>query len=185
MSPATSRWKQPTCRPRTQTRSRCLRSEAGNQRRATFSCLAAGTPIWTDAGPVAVEKIKVGDRVLSQDPETGELAYKPVLHTTVRLNAELVKLELRDDTVTCSVGHRFWISGKGWMKARDIQPNMNFHGAEGTTPLRRSEPAGVGPVYNLIVADFHSYFVGKALIYSHDITARKPSDLLVPGLPRQ
>ena len=86
-----------------------------------FSCLAAGTPIWTDAGPVAVEKIKVGDRVLSQDAETGELAYKPVLHTTVRLNAELVKLELLDDTVTCSVGHRFWISGKGWVKARDIR----------------------------------------------------------------
>ena len=71
----------------------------------SISCLAAGTPIWTDAGPVAVEKIKVGDRVLAQDPETGELAYKPVLHTTVRLNAELVKLELLDDTVTCSVGH--------------------------------------------------------------------------------
>ena len=58
----------------------------------------------TDVGPVAVEKIKVGDRVLSQDAETGELAYKPVLHTTVRTNAELVKLELLDDTVTCSVG---------------------------------------------------------------------------------
>ena len=130
------------------------------------SCLAAGTPILTDAGPVAVEKIKVGDRVLSQDAETGELAYKPVLHTTVRLNAELVNLELFDGTITCSVGHRFWISGKGWVKARDIGPNMNFHGAEGTTPLRRSEPAGVGPVYNLIVADFHSYFVGKALVYA-------------------
>ena len=136
-------------------------------------------------GPVAVEKIKVGDRVLAQHPETGELAYKPVLHTTVRLNAELVKLELLDDTVTCSVGHGFWIAGKGWVKARDIEPQMHFHGAAGTTPLRRSQPAGVGPVYNLIVADFHSYFVGNALIYSHDITARKPSDLLVPGLPRR
>ena len=150
-----------------------------------FSCLTAGTPIWTDAGPVAVEKIKVGDRVLAQHPETGELAYKPVLHTTVRLNAELVKLELTDDTVTCSVGHGFWIAGKGWVKARDIQPEMNFHGAVGTTPSRRSQPAGVGPVYNLIVADFHSYFVGKAMIYSHDITARKPSDLPVPGLTRR
>ncbi len=137
--------------------------EAATPIHVHYSCLAAGTPILTDTGPVAVEKIKVGDRVLSQDAETGELAYKPVLHTTVRLNAELVKLELFDGTITCSVGHRFWISGKGWMKARDIEPNMNFHGVEGTTPLRRSEPAGVGPVYNLIVADFHSYFVGKAL----------------------
>jgi hypothetical protein len=147
-----------------------------------FSCLAAGTPIWTDAGPMAVEKIKVGDRVLAQDVDTGELSYKPVLHTTVRLNADLVKLDLTEEKITCSVGHRFWISGSGWMKARDIEPGMNFHGAEGTTRLRKSEPAGVGAVYNLIVADCHSYFVGKTMIYSHDITARKPTDLLVPGL---
>jgi hypothetical protein len=150
-----------------------------------FSCLAAGTPIWTDAGLVAVEKIKVGDRVLAQDTETGELAYKPVMHTTVRLKADLVKLDLRDEAVTCSVGHRFWIAGKGWTKASDIEPGMNFHGTEGTTPLRKSESAGVGAVYNLIVADFHSYFVGKAMIYSHDITARKPTDLAVPGLARK
>ena len=92
---------------------------------------------------------------------------------------------MTDDTITCSVGHGFWIAGKGWLKARDIEPQMNFHGAAGTTPLRQSQPAGVGAVYNLIVADFHSYFVGNALIYSHDITARKPSDLLVPGLARR
>ena len=150
-----------------------------------YSCLAAGTPVWTDTGLLAVEEIKVGDRVLAQDAETGELAYKPVLHTTVRTDAQLVKLELPDDTVTCSVGHAFWISGKGWVKARDIQPGMNFHGAAGTTPLRRSAPAGVGSVYNLIVADFHSYFVGKDLIYSHDVTARRPSDVPVPGLARR
>ncbi len=153
-----------------------------NMQMVHYSCLTAGTPIWTDAGPVAVEKIKVGDRVLAQDVETGELAYKPVMHTTVRFKADLVRLNLTDENITCSVGHRFWISGKGWTKARDIEPGMNFHGAAGTTPLRASEPAGVGAVYNLIVADFHSYFVGKSMIYSHDITARKPTDLLVPGL---
>ncbi len=147
-----------------------------------FSCLAAGTPIWTDKGLVAVDKIKVGDRVLAQDAETGELAYKPVMHTTVRFKADLVKLGFRDENITCSTGHRFWISGKGWLKASGIEPGMNFHGAEGTTPLQHNEPAGVGAVYNLIVADFHSYFVGKSMIYSHDITARKPTDRLVPGL---
>jgi hypothetical protein len=146
-----------------------------------YSCLAAGTPVWTDTGPLAIEKIKVGDRVLAQDAETGELAYKPVLHTTVRKATELVKLVLIDDTVECSPGHRFWIAGKGWMKASDILPGMQFHGAAGTTPLRRTEPAAAALVYNLIVADFHSYFVGD-LIYSHDITARKPTGMLVPGL---
>ena len=47
-------------------------------------CLAAGTPVWTDQGLLAIEKISVGDRVLAQDIETGELGYKPVLRTTTR-----------------------------------------------------------------------------------------------------
>jgi hypothetical protein len=152
---------------------------------AHYSCLAAGTPVWTESGPVAIERIRVGDRVLAQDADSGELAYKPVLHTTIRQEAPLVRLELLDDTITTSSGHPFWIAGQGWMKARDIGPYMNFHGAAGTTPLHGSEPAGTGRVYNLIVADFHSYFVGKAVVLSHDITRRKPSDLLVPGLARR
>jgi hypothetical protein len=151
---------------------------------AHYSCLAAGTPVWTDSGTAAVETIRVGDRVLSQDPDSGQLAYKPVLHITVRQEAPLVKLELLDDTITTSSGHPFWIAGQGWLKARDIGPYMHFHGAAGTTPLVASQPAGTGRVYNLIVADFHSYFVGKAAVLSHDITRRRPSEMLVPGLKR-
>jgi hypothetical protein len=147
-----------------------------------YSCLAAGTPVWTESGPVPVEAIRVGDRVLSQDAESGQLAYKPVLHTTIRQDAPLVKLDLLDDTITTSSGHPFWIAGHGWMKARDIGPSMHFHGAAGTTPLVASQPAGTGRVYNLIVADFHSYFVGKAAVLSHDITRRRPTEIPVPGL---
>ena len=148
------------------------------------SCLVAGTPVWTETGPVAIERVRVGDRVLAQDVDTGQLTYKPVLHTTVRENAPLVKLNLLDDTITASSGHPFWIAGQGWVKARDIGPSAHFHGAAGTTPLERSGPGGVGRVYNLIVADFHSYFVGKAMVLSHDITRRNPSAMLVPGLAR-
>jgi hypothetical protein len=47
-------------------------------------CFAAGTPVWTETGRVAVEKIRMGDRVFSCDPETGCLALKVVLRPTVR-----------------------------------------------------------------------------------------------------
>ena len=47
-------------------------------------CLVAGTPVWTECGPVAIDKIRVGDLLLSQDVKTGELAFKPVLKTTTR-----------------------------------------------------------------------------------------------------
>jgi len=47
-------------------------------------CFVAGTPVWTVSGPVAIEKIRVGDLVLSQALDTGELAFQPVLQTTQR-----------------------------------------------------------------------------------------------------
>ena len=47
-------------------------------------CFAAGTTVWTLEGPKPVERISVGDLVLSQNVDTGQLAYKPVLRAAAR-----------------------------------------------------------------------------------------------------
>ena len=65
---------------------------------------------------------------------------------------------------------------------RDLTPGKRFHGPTGTTPIDSVEPAGEGLAYNLVVADFHTYFVGIARILSHDNTIRRPTDAIVPGL---
>ena len=44
-------------------------------------CFVAGTMITTAAGLVAIENISIGDQVLAQNPETGEIGYKEVLDT--------------------------------------------------------------------------------------------------------
>jgi len=155
-------------------------SSGGN--RSTKECLVAGTPVWTDAGPIPVEQIRVGDRVLSQDPHTGELAYKPVLRTTEREAEPLVKFQLDCETIRCSGGHPFWGSGEGWVKARHLDPCMRLHAATGTQVIDAVDQAGFEATYNLIVADFHTYFVGEGRILSHDNTIREPTVVLVPGL---
>jgi len=146
------------------------------------SCLAAGTPVWTETGLVAIEGIKVGDRVLAKDPQTGELAYKPVLQTTVREAVHLVKFEVARESFETSGGHLFWVSGEGWTKSRDLKLSTRLHGVNGTTHVRTVQSGGFEPVYNLVVADFHTYFVGESKILSHDVTPAKPTDLVVPGL---
>lgn len=146
------------------------------------SCLAAGTPVWTELGPTAVEAVRVGDRVLSQDIETGQLAYKPVLQTTERAPGELIDLQIDGEQITCTGGHPFWICGDGWVKARLMVPGTRLHGVAGTTPVGTVQPASKGKAYNLVVADFNTYFVGKTKILSHDITIHKPTTMLVPGL---
>ncbi len=149
-----------------------------------MDCLAAGTQVWTDLGTVAIEKIKVGDRVLAQHADTGELAFKPVLRTTVRPKSELVHLEADGASFNASGGHPFWVSGRGWLKARELEPGMSLHGVTTTAAVRS---LGSGPsdvTYNLIVADFHTYFVGSSKLLSHDNTVRRPAVAGVPGLSK-
>jgi hypothetical protein len=147
-----------------------------------MDCLAAGTPVWTELGPVAIEKIRAGDRVLSQNVETGELAYKPVLHATIRPEEKLLRISTGDQPVTCSGGHPFWVSGTGWVKARDVKPENHIHGVSGTASPQSVDAAGSEKTYNLVVADFHTYFVGNARLLTHDNTVREPTSAVVPGL---
>jgi hypothetical protein len=147
------------------------------------ACLIAGTPIWTDRGPIAVEKMHVGDRVLAQDDASGELAYKPVLRTTVRPRSALLHISLPDETIVASGGHPFWIAGRGWVNARHLEPGMLVHTVTGTVPVKRVdiEEQGQQPVYNLVVEDFHDYFAGNSHVLLHDITPREPTLGPVPG----
>ena len=69
---------------------------------------------------MAIEKIQIGDRVLAQDADTGELAYKPVLGTTIRPPADLIAMTTSKGLLRSTRGHAFWIDGKGWQMAKAI-----------------------------------------------------------------
>ena len=59
---------------------------------APCSCFVPGTKVWTMTGRWPIEGIKVGDCVLAQDVESGELAYKPVLGVTIRPAPPTIKM---------------------------------------------------------------------------------------------
>lgn len=147
-------------------------------------CFIAGTPVWTESGAVAIERIRVGDRVLAKNVETGKLAYKPVLQTTIRPPKELLSLRVGEETIVCTGGHRFWISGSGWVRARDLATSSFAHTASGTTPIVSAEKGQSAETYNLVVADWHTYFVGTSGILSQDVELPRPTSKVVPGLDR-
>ena len=146
-------------------------------------CLAAGTMIMTETGARPVETLEIGDGILAQDLETGELTFKPVVGKTIRERANLYRLKAGSDEIVCSQGHPFWVNAIGWVQARALQPGMPLHSPSGSGELTSVEPAGEGTVYNVIVADSHTYFVGKAQpVLSHDPTVRRATNALLPGL---
>ncbi|MHC4177362.1 MAG: polymorphic toxin-type HINT domain-containing protein, partial [Planctomycetota bacterium] len=149
---------------------------------STRSCFAAGTAVWTVEGPQPIERLRLGDLVLSQDPETGQLAYKPVLRTTVGPPLKLVKVPAGGESFDCTGGHLFWVSGKGWVRARKLQAGEVLHGVTGTTAVGTVETGPTQKAFNLVVADFNTYFVGRQKVLVHDVTPRRPTTSIVPGL---
>jgi hypothetical protein len=146
-----------------------------------MECFAAGTPVATLTGPLTIEKLQIGDRVLAQDADTGEMAYKLVMAVTIRPPVETVLVTTTHGDVQATRGHPFWIVGKGWRMASEVQIGDRVHSLAGSAEVMaiKSEPAA--PVYNLTVADFGTYFVGSAQILVHDNTPRLPSRALLPG----
>jgi hypothetical protein len=151
------------------------------------SCFAPGTKVWTLTGSTPIEQVKIGDRVLSQDIETGELAYKPVLATTLRKPGPRVRIGLGSESITTTPGHPFWAVGQGWQLAKQLEVGKSLHSLAGGVPIDqveklKTDESYAGFAYNLIVADFSSYFVGEKGFLVHDNTPRKPTAALLPGL---
>jgi hypothetical protein len=141
--------------------------------RAT-SCFAAGTPVWTLAGPRPIESIAVGDQVLSQDPRTGALSYCPVVDTFHNKPNQVFKVDLRKDAIKATGIHRFWKAGRGWVMARDLKPGDVVRALGGVATVQSVEPAGVEPVYNLKVLQAESFFAGGSGLLVHDNSEVQP-----------
>lgn len=139
-------------------------------------CLAGGTLVWTTGGPVAVDRLQAGDVLLTQDQRSGELRVKPVLAATMRPPEKVLTLHVDGTTIRATAGHPFWVVGKGWTLACDLEPGCRLHGLEGGGSIDRIESEG-DPVrtFNLVVDDDHSYFCGDAKLYTHDVTPPRPS----------
>jgi hypothetical protein len=151
----------------------------GDERRC--ECFVAGTLVWTQAGPVAIEEITVGDLVLSQDPNSGEAAYRPVLETTFGPTTGVVDVQIGDETFGVTRGHRFWVNGAGWVMAKQLELATPVHTLNGLAEVRSVTKRETVDCYNLVVDDFHTYFVGEAKILVHDKGCPRPVLASVPG----
>jgi hypothetical protein len=141
-------------------------------------CFAAGTLVETESGDRPIERIAIGERVWARDVSTGARALRPVLNTFVTAGVPVVELELfsnarPSERLRVTPGHRFWVESLGWVRADALG-----RGAPGErllwsteAPLSASivsEKPAPTTVYNLEVAEFHSYFVGQNHVLVHN-----------------
>jgi RHS repeat-associated protein len=154
--------------------------KSGNWFKVTFSktatkcnCFTAGTMVLTDEGEKNIEDIEVGDMVLSKNEETGEQAYKEVTHLYQNDKEIIYELTVGDQVIETTDNHPFWVEGKGWVLAADLQDGDKLQQSNGNTLtienieiVKQDKPV---KVYNFTVADFHTYFVSDLGIWVHNI----------------
>jgi hypothetical protein len=148
------------------------------------SCFGAGTPVSTRSGLSPIEKVEVGDVVLSQDTATGALAYRPVVAVFHNRPAETLRVSLEGGEELTATGiHRFWRAGSGWVMARDLVPGDRVRTLGGTATVAAVRPGGVRPVYNLEVDVDADYFVGSGAALVHDNTLVPPTPAPFDAIP--
>jgi hypothetical protein len=129
----------------------------------TAGCFAAGTLLLTEHGWRPVELIEPGERVWSR-PEgdrAGEAGWREVEGRLVR-TGRVLHLHAGGLVVRTTPEHPFWVDGTGWVEAGGLVPGERIATLSGSW-AEVEEVYDTGKyerVYNLQVADYHTYFVG-------------------------
>jgi hypothetical protein len=118
-----------------------------------------------------IEAIRPGDLVLAFDAEHQRDDIGRVTKTYERRATQLREIRISVDGMTDQVlkptpEHPFWIAGKGWTPAANIEQGDAVRLSEGLTGRvltnEQVEHDQEITVYNFEVADHHSYFVAEA-----------------------
>ncbi|MFE7278568.1 polymorphic toxin-type HINT domain-containing protein, partial [Streptomyces sp. NPDC057623] len=132
------------------------------------NCFLAGTDVLMAEGKTKdIEDIKVGDKVVATDPETGETGLREVTHLIVtdsdkHFNELSLATEEGTESLTATYEHPFWSpSQQRWIEAADLTAGMTLRTDDGSNVTVTANRPFTRHVrtYNLTVEDLHSYYV--------------------------
>jgi RHS repeat-associated protein len=127
------------------------------------TCFVAGTPLLTPDGAKPIEEFRAGDLILSRAEADlyGLPDAKPVEEVFTRV-APTLRLTVSGRVIETTHEHPVYVIGKGWRCAKELERGdaLASHNAETGVVEQVAESGGVVTVYNLRVADWHTYFVG-------------------------
>ncbi len=126
-------------------------------------CFVAGTPILTPFGSKPIEEFKAGDKVLSKPEDDAEGAVRvQVVEEVFRRQGPTLKLHIGGKLIETTREHPFYVEGKGWLPAKDLEVGDMLTSANGNTiavdEVELLEE--IKPVYNMRISTDHTYFVG-------------------------
>jgi RHS repeat-associated protein len=141
-------------------------------------CFVKGTLIYAKGMLVPIETIKVGDTVYSYNIEKDKLELSKVLTTLNRETKGIYEIATGKEVINVTAEHPFYVVGKGWVKAKDLQSSDVFKSFDGKNIIKINAITQLSKsviVYNMEVDGNHNYFVTGSMILVHNknITALK------------
>jgi len=127
------------------------------------ACFVAGTPLLTADGPKPIEQFRPGDTLLSREEHAPEgIVVARAVEAVFALFAQVIRLHVSGRVIGTTSEHPFWVVGKGWRPVRELAAGDRLVGHDGqeATVEKVVDTNEWSIVYNLRVAEFHTYFVG-------------------------
>ena len=143
-------------------------------------CFLAGTKVMTTMGFKDINKVKIGDMVLTYNEKRGINEYHLVTRKFYfkpnEIDESLYTLSIDDKTsLQVSSTHRFYVKRKDeflWLPTKEMQVGDYIRYADGSYHkiINIKNEKLTKPVYNLTVDDTHNFYVGEQLILVHNIS---------------
>jgi hypothetical protein len=131
-----------------------------------------GTDVWTQTGLMPVEQILVGDRVLTRDPKTKELAFHLVMAIDMQSDTQLRSIDVNSRSVLAARDQQFMVADKGWRGVSELEVGMKLDCLAGSQPIEKTGASEGTAKYGLAIANVPTLFVDRTGILTHDATRR-------------
>lgn len=135
------------------------------------------TLVHTEFGLKKIQDIKIGEKVWAYNERTGEQSLETVIHL-VEGDGEKTVVDIKltsGEVIEATSGHPFYIEGD-WVDAGELKVGDQLLGLDGEriTVSTLSQAARETKVYNLTVANSHTYYVGLEGVLNHNANPNKP-----------
>jgi len=145
------------------------------------ACFAAGTPVAMADDYKNIEDIRVGDLVWAWEQDRQNLALKAVTAISQREAHALVELHVGNEVLHTTPEHPFLLATNEWQQAGRLEVGDELLRSDRVgLPVRavvhRTDQTQM--VYNLEVADWHTYLVGDWLLVVHNGPCDEIAELL-------
>ncbi len=127
-------------------------------------CFVAGTPVLTPTGDQPIETFQIGDRVLSRaenDPQAPVISRR--VEAVFELSSPVLNIRVGGQLIQATAEHPFFVHQIGWVRAKELMAGDALVGQDNTLTIvsEIEETNETKTVYNLRVAEDHTYFVGS------------------------